>query len=92
MFTRASEVRVLNEPGQEVLQRDLPCYARNYYRRFANRHRDDPRVRRELTRAYWRLGMINALLGDVADAERQYRVAVEHLEHLYKANRSDSNY
>jgi serine/threonine-protein kinase len=67
-YTRVSEDRLLNEPQMERLRRDLLETARDFYQKFVDEHRDDPRARADLGNAYLRLSQIASALGAFPDA------------------------
>jgi eukaryotic-like serine/threonine-protein kinase len=68
-FTRVSEDRLLNEPGFQVLRRDLLELARNYYGQLIERRSGDPALEEEVAASHFRLGLIIEEL-DSADAAR----------------------
>jgi serine/threonine protein kinase len=67
-FTRVSEDPKLKARDLEGLRRELLVTARDFYERFVDERRNDPRVRLDLGRAYGRLGLITNVLGSQAEA------------------------
>jgi serine/threonine-protein kinase len=65
--TAVSQNELLNEPGLRPLREKLLETAREFYQRFLDKRHDDPAVRAELGRAYWRLA---DLAMDQADKSR----------------------
>lgn len=63
-FTRVSETVELKAHGLEKLRRDLLGQARDFYEHLVAAHRDEPGLQEERARAYLRLGLITAELGD----------------------------
>src|SRR5262245_104291 len=60
--TEVSENVLLNEPGMQPLRKQLLEAARHFYDKFAAERADDPAVKGELGRAYFRLAQIT---GDI---------------------------
>src|SRR5262249_21771521 len=57
-YTRVSEDKLLNEPHMDRLRRELLELARDFYQKFADERKDDPRARFDLGYAYIRLSFI----------------------------------
>lgn len=67
-FTRVSEDRLLNEPGNQDLRHDLLEMARRYYVQLLERRSDDPTLQVELAATHFRLGLILEVLDSPATA------------------------
>src|SRR5262249_27101803 len=67
-YTRVSQDRLLNEPHMDRLRRELLELARDFYQKFADQRRADPRSRDDLGRALLRLSNIVRAIG--SDRER----------------------
>ena len=76
-FTTVSESRLLQSPppGLQPLRKDLLEPALRYYRRFVDEHKDDPALKAELARAYYRVGRITADIGTAEEAAGRSRAA-----------------
>jgi serine/threonine-protein kinase len=76
-FVKVSETTLLNArvPGLQPLRKELLTTALTYYQGFAEKHRDDPTVRAELARTYYRIGLIVSAIGSAADAARHFEDA-----------------
>src|SRR5207253_2533230 len=60
--TRVSESRLLNEPGQQPLRKELLEGARTFYARFVRERQEDPSMRQYLGRALVRLANITGAI------------------------------
>jgi tetratricopeptide (TPR) repeat protein len=89
-LTRVSESRVLRVPGLEPLRRELLEDALRYYRGFVERRANDPTVRKELMRAYERVGQINYLVGTDATALDAFRQSLRLAESLSTTSPGDA--
>ena len=69
-FVRVSEDTLLKSPlpGLQPLRKKLLESALKYYKEFIQQRGDDPRLRKELAQAYFRVGLITAETGKPADA------------------------
>jgi serine/threonine-protein kinase len=67
--TAVSENVLLNSgvPGIQPLRKELLGRALAYYQAFAAHHGDDPALRRDLARAYYRMGVISKDLGKTGE-------------------------
>jgi tetratricopeptide (TPR) repeat protein len=84
-FTRVSENTLLKQPGQQALRKQLLEDALAYYQRFLSKKADGPSFNDELGSAYYRVGKINALIGDKEKALESYQKAIEIFRALKKA-------
>jgi eukaryotic-like serine/threonine-protein kinase len=76
MLTGVSRDRLAFEPRMEQVRRELLHKALRFYERFLDVKGDSPQVRWEAGQAYNRVGDIQDLLGQHAEAEKAYRSAV----------------
>ena len=76
-LTTVSQEVLLDEPGMQPLRKELLAHALEYYRTFANRAGKDSQLQMELRDAYFRLGMINGLVGSIDEALDSYRAALK---------------
>ena len=81
MLTRVAE-DMADKPHMEQIRRALLTDALKFYEGFLQQKRDDPSVRHETARAYWRVGTIHETLGNGPQAEEALRQAVALLEKL----------
>src|SRR5262249_11208382 len=72
VLTEVAEIDLVNAPHMEPVRRRLLQKAQQYYARFLAGGETDPAVRREAGRALVRLGDIQEMLGDRAEAESSY--------------------
>jgi serine/threonine protein kinase len=93
-FTTVSENKLLKSPlpGLQPLRKELLLAALAHYQRFAAEQKDDPRVRVELARAYYRVGRIQADVGTRAEAEAAQRAALAVWEEVLRASPTDTGY
>ena len=75
-FTRVSEDRLLNEPGLQVLRRDLLELARDYYGQLIERRSGDPELESEVADSHFRLGLIVEELDSSEAAQVSYEKAM----------------
>jgi len=89
-LTTVSESKLLQAPlpGLQPLRRDLLESALRYYRRFVEEHKDDPDLKAELARAYYRVGRITADVGPADDARQAYQHGLDLYRELH-ADRPD---
>jgi serine/threonine-protein kinase len=91
-LTNVSENTLLLEQDSVDLRRlrkQLLQNALEYYRRFVNQRNKDPRLKRDLASAYYRVGKITEELGSVREAARALAAARVNFEELAAANPSD---
>jgi serine/threonine protein kinase len=67
----------LTPDDRKFLERGLA-----FYQRFAQTNSTDPLLQREAAKAYWRVGWMNTVLGQYANAEAAYRTGIPLLERL----------
>lgn len=91
-FTTVSESKLLRspQPGMQPLRRDLLETALRYYQRFVEQHRNDPALKAELARAYYRVGRITADTGTAKEAEQAYRDGLALYRELSDAHAGDA--
>jgi len=90
-LTQVSENRLLKSPvpGLQPLRKELLETALKYYQAFVEEHPDEPAVRSELARAYFRVGSIQEEIATKAEAVQAYqssRALWERLVHDHPAN------
>jgi tetratricopeptide (TPR) repeat protein len=78
--------RLVEIPGTEPVRRDLLESALAYYRQFVDEARDDPDLRRDISVAHFKSGVIASKLGAPEDAIEQYNQALEILTELTAAD------
>jgi serine/threonine-protein kinase len=71
-FTTVTQNPAFQEPGMEGARQVLFQAALKYYQDFLNQRADDPGIRADLARAYYRLGYITERVGSKADALAAY--------------------
>jgi tetratricopeptide (TPR) repeat protein len=81
VFTRAAE-KMADQPHMEQIRRALLEDALEFYEGFLKEKSNDPSVRHDTARAYWRVGSICEILGRAGQAEKALRQAVALLEKL----------
>jgi serine/threonine protein kinase/tetratricopeptide (TPR) repeat protein len=76
-LTRVSENRLLKSPvpGLQPLRKELLETALKYYQAFVAKRPDEPAVRSELARAYFRVGSIQEEVATKAEALRAYQAS-----------------
>jgi serine/threonine protein kinase/Tfp pilus assembly protein PilF len=82
MYTRVADEWLVYQPGLEEVRRQFLLDALAFYERFAAENGANPRVRREMGRAFARVGLIRHALGEPDKAEEAYRRAAEHQQAL----------
>jgi serine/threonine protein kinase/tetratricopeptide (TPR) repeat protein len=90
-LTKVSENRLLKSPapGLQPLRKELLETALKYYQAFVEEHPEEPAVRSELARAYFRVGSIQEEIAMKAEASQAYqssRLLWERLVHDDPAN------
>jgi serine/threonine protein kinase/Flp pilus assembly protein TadD len=88
-FTTVSESKLLDVPGLQPLRKELLENALRYYQSFVEKHGDDPTVRGELGKAYFRVGFITVAIGSKAEAMAAFQKAREIQEQLGATNPID---
>ncbi len=84
LLGEVADVELAEIPQMEPVRKRLLEKARAGYQQFLAQQGDDPLVRWGSERSRLRLGDVQALLGDVPQAEASYRQAIEGLERLVK--------
>src|SRR5437763_13054991 len=82
LYTRMAEERLLDEPNKDPLREELLARAPELYARLARRQSDDPRMRREIALAWFRLGDVHRILDQPERAAPEFRAAIERQEAL----------
>ncbi|MHC4944678.1 MAG: protein kinase domain-containing protein [Planctomycetota bacterium] len=77
LLSRVGQTRLANEPRMDQLRRELLEDALMFYQDFLEQKGNDPEVRYETGRAYWRVGLIQKKLGRDAEAERALKEAIQ---------------
>ena len=91
-LTNVSENTLLKEQDSldiRTLRRDLLNNALEYYKEFAEQRKNDPRLRRQLAKAYFRVGQLTNEIGSAPLAIDALRSAQAIWEPLVKANPND---
>ena len=91
-LTNVSENTLLKEQDSldiRTLRRDLLNSALEYYKEFAEQRRNDPLLRRQLAKAYFRVGQLTNEIGSATLALDALRSAQAIWEPLAKANPKD---
>ena len=71
-------------PGSEQSKKRLLENGLKYHRAFVERHRDDPKLRREVARAMFQRALIATRIGPLNEAVESYRAAIALLRTLTK--------
>jgi eukaryotic-like serine/threonine-protein kinase len=79
-YTTVSENRLLHKPGLQPLRKELLAAAADYYRRLADRRRDDSQSAAESAQALLRLGSITAEIDSARRGIELYRRGIPLLE------------
>jgi eukaryotic-like serine/threonine-protein kinase len=88
-LTNVSENTLLKEQESvdiRSLRHDLLKSALTYYERFAAQRKDDPRLREQLAKAYFRVGQITREIGSPTQAMSAFRSALAIWRPLVEAN------
>ncbi len=85
MLTRVSQERLRNVPQMAPVRKQLLEEALAFYEDFAREEGDDPGVRHEAGKAYWRVGILRQELGRFADAGKAYLDSARTLAALAEA-------
>jgi len=86
-FTEVSENTLLNQPGMQPVREKMLRDARDYYRQFLQERGGDPMLQRELLRSQYRLGLIEAELGRLAEAVKLFDDALARLGNVPSPDR-----
>jgi tetratricopeptide (TPR) repeat protein len=76
MLTNVGDQQLVHIPHMEKVRRKFLLDALAFYEEFLNARKDDPLVRKETGRAYFRVGAINGMLGRHDEALAAYNQAV----------------
>jgi hypothetical protein len=79
---RRPEVIAAEPPETQAFRRELLARAKGFYRVFVNQQPTNPVFLAERADAHSSLGHINRVLGETADAEREYGIAIRQFENL----------
>jgi serine/threonine protein kinase/tetratricopeptide (TPR) repeat protein len=93
-FTQVSENKLLKSPlpGLQPLRKELLETALKYYQGFVEEHPDEPAVRSELARAYFRVGSIQEEVATKADAFQAYQASRDLWERLVHDHPASSEF
>jgi serine/threonine-protein kinase len=93
-FTQVSENKLLKSPlpGLQPLRKELLETALRYYQGFAEEHGDDPALRAELARAFFRVGSIRRDLGARGDAFQAFQQSRDLWERLTAEAAGDAGF
>ncbi len=93
-FVQVSENTLLKSPlpGLQPLRKQLLESALKYYKEFASQGADDPKLKKELAKAYSRVGTITAEIGGPADALATLGQARDSYELLCHAHPDDPSF
>lgn len=83
-FIVFSENQLLNVPGVQGLRRELLLKARAFYDEILQDNANNPKLRKDLANAHFRLGKIHMELGDREKAREHFRAAMAGYESLVK--------
>jgi serine/threonine-protein kinase len=85
-FTAISQNRLLQEPGQQPLRRELLQRGLAYYQDFLTHRGDDPALQAEVAAAWSRVGQIQANIGTLPEARAAIGKAIALGEDLLAAD------
>jgi serine/threonine-protein kinase len=91
-FTTVSESKLLNVPGLQPLRKELLDAARRYYFGFLRERGGDPSVRAEAASASFRVGWIDLIIGQPAEALEPLRSATAAYEDLARARPREAEF
>jgi serine/threonine protein kinase len=74
--------RLTATPGTEPVRRQLLAETLGFYRQFVKQANSDPQLRHELALAHFKSGVIEAKLGNAAQATKEYSAAESFFEEL----------
>lgn len=83
-FTKVSESKLLNVPGLQPLRKELLEAAQKYYQDFIDNRGDDPALRGDLGKSWFRVGLITNDVGAKPDALAAYRKGRDMQEELLR--------
>jgi len=81
LLTRVSEDELFKKSGFDPLRRDLLTRAQSHYESFLKENADNPRIRRELASAHYRVAIIERELDHPQEAAQSLQIA-EQLQRL----------
>lgn len=85
LFTKVSEDDLLNEPGMQVMRKQLLERARTHYNELLEDSGNLPIARKELAAAHYRFGKISFELGDTEIASRELAIAEREQREMLRA-------
>jgi serine/threonine protein kinase len=88
-FVRISDQNLRNVPGYQNVRRDFLESALKYYRGFLQQHRDDPSLQFLVAEARYNIGKVVLEIGQLQDADREFREALRVQKELLAAHPSD---
>jgi serine/threonine-protein kinase len=91
-FVKVSEDTVLKYPGLQPLRKELLETALKYYQGFVEEHGDDPELKAELARTYFRVGFINGEIGKKEDALNAFRAARDLYQELSQVDPQNASF
>jgi serine/threonine protein kinase/tetratricopeptide (TPR) repeat protein len=89
-FTKVSESKLLNVPGLQPLRKELLEAALKYYQQFLDQRGDDPTLHRDLSKTWFRVGLITNDVGAKPDALAAYQKARDQQEELLRDHPGDA--
>src|SRR5262249_6129931 len=91
-FIKMADERLLDEPNQDPVHEEILARAPALYERLAEQRSDDPKVRREIALAWFRLAEIHRILDQPNHAEEEYLQALARQEALGREFRNEAGY
>jgi tetratricopeptide (TPR) repeat protein len=93
-FVTVSENKLLKSalPGLQPLRKELLLAALEHYKQFVAQQKDDPLMRVELARAYYRVGLIQSDVGTLTEAEAAHRAALAAWDEVLRTAPADAGY
>lgn|GEM_PF-662662 len=88
-FRLLAEDRWEEMPGSESFKKEMLGNGLKYYRAFVERHRDDPKLQREVAQAMFEIGLIATKIGTMRDAIESYQTAITLLRSLTNEHPED---
>jgi tetratricopeptide (TPR) repeat protein len=92
VLTQLGDEKTKDVPGFQPVRKELVEVALKYYRGFIEQRGNDPSVRAELGRTYFRIGRITSDMGADAQALKAYDEAVKIQQHLLEVNPDHPDY
>lgn len=89
-FRLLAEDRWEEMPGSDSFKKELLGNGLKYYQTFVDRHRDDPKLRREVAQALVQIGLIATKIGTMRDAIESYQTAIALLRSLTNEHPEDA--